>query len=160
MRYLWSGLLAVAIVACGDSGTEPESKEYYTLQSVNGLELPYQLAEAGDTRVELLGGEMTLVSDGQAIRALTIRVTTPDAGYFWENYRETYEEDATQVTSGRWVLEGRNLRLKLAGTELLGVVEGGAITLSEILRGITGRTMDGNVVIPPADYPLSFVFRR
>jgi hypothetical protein len=161
MRYLWSGLLAVAIVACGDSVMEPESKEHYTLRSVNGLELPYKLAEVGETRLDVSHGEMTLGSNGHVTRALTIRVTTPEDEYFQQHYGATYyEEDLTQVALGRWVLEGRNLRLNLAGRELLGVVEGGAITLSERLRGVTGRNIDGNVVIAPGDYPLSFVFQR
>jgi hypothetical protein len=183
MRYLWSCLLTVAIVACGDSAIGPDRiTEHYSLRSVNGLDLPYKLAEVGETRLEVFGGGMTLDSNGDVHHILTLRLSTPEDEYFRRNYGAHYTEDFTQMTSGRWVLEGKNLHLSFTGSagepiclsvlcistegksvhpsELLGVLDEQGVTLSETVRGVEGRNIDGNVAIARADYSLTLVFQR
>jgi hypothetical protein len=161
MRILWSALLALAIVGCGDSVTEPDAiSGSYSLQSVNGLELPYELADVGGTRLEVLSGEMALDSNGGLRYDLRLRVTTPEDEYFRQYSPDVfYEEFFREMALGRWVSEGNDLRLKLGGDELLGMVEGRAITLSKMVRGVEGRNLAGEVMIPFVAYPLTLVFQ-
>ena len=160
MRRLWS-LLALAIVACGDLGIEPDPvTELYSLRSVNGRALPYKLSEAGETRLEVVGGDMALKSNGAVSHLLVFRVTTPEDDYFQKTYGAmSIYEDFRQVASGRWLLEGSNLRLNFEGGELLGMIDGRAITLSRIVQPVAARNIDGNIVIPAVDYSLTLVFQ-
>src|SRR5687768_3432556 len=96
MRHLWSGLLAVTMLAC-DTGTEPGTQPRtqpltepgtephtnpivgtYALRTVNGLGFPVILAtvegdESHYARLEILNGIVTVHPDGQFYRNITFR---------------------------------------------------------------------------------------
>jgi len=148
---------------------------------VNGLELPYKLADFGETSLELFGGGITLALNGDVTHTLILRLSTPEEVILPAGRGVlSYWEDHPQVASGRWVLEGSNLRLSLTGSaagpicmsvlcistegqnvhpsELLGMLNEQGITLSETVRGVEGRNIDGNVAIARGDYSVTLVF--
>jgi hypothetical protein len=68
--------LVLPLAACSD-GTSPEESinGVYTLQTVNGINLPWVAFEASAGKVEVVSGSVTLRSDGSFTDLTTFRIT-------------------------------------------------------------------------------------
>ena len=84
-------------------------------------------------------------------RGKSVWVEPDDAPYFAGDMLTT---EFPQLESGTWVRDGSTILLSSAGRPQLGVLDEAGIALNETVRG------PGGGLIEPADYDLSFVFRR
>ncbi len=121
---------AVAPAACSDPGTSPSQSMMgrWSLQTVNGLALPFTLALQGTDSLQVLGDIITATKTGQFADTTIIRstvsgkVTTdtiPDVGtysMFGSTVSLTFLSDST-TTTGR--LSGNTLNMGSGGTTLV-----------------------------------------
>jgi len=72
-------LIALAIAACSaDSSTGPTGTiaGTWTLQTVNGFQLPFTIAQTGTDKEELLSDVFVISGDGSFTQMATVRTTT------------------------------------------------------------------------------------
>jgi hypothetical protein len=74
-RSLWSLLLSVAVLSCGDSTGPDDLLGTWRLQTVSGQSLPYILEQDGTRKVELTGETVTLLESGRQSMVTYFRVT-------------------------------------------------------------------------------------
>jgi hypothetical protein len=76
-RFLFLLVVAAAVSCGGDSSTSANTtvSGTYTLRSVNGLKLPFIVAENDSTRFEILSDAFTLADDRSWTEAGTSRTT-------------------------------------------------------------------------------------
>jgi hypothetical protein len=80
MRRLFGILalsLALPLVACGGDSTAPEETIHgtYTLQSINGMPLPWLLGQASADRIDVMSGSIILLENGTFTDLTTFRIT-------------------------------------------------------------------------------------
>jgi hypothetical protein len=102
MRKLIVGVLALAVLACGgDKSTSPRATVVgtYTLQTVNGQNLPVTFFQNAEEKDEILSGTVSLNSDGTFTDKSNIRVTITGRN------PQTFPFDF----AGRYTLNGNNV---------------------------------------------------
>ena len=124
-------LMALATVACSsDDSTGPDTsvEGTWTLQSVNGSDLPYVVAQAGSDKVEVTADVLTVASGGAFTEITSIRVTSggnvttqsiPDAGSYTVNGTAVTFTFQSDGSSGTGTLSGNTLTVATQGVSLL-----------------------------------------
>jgi hypothetical protein len=125
-------LFAMSTVACSDddsTGPDDISVEgTWTLQSVNGSNLPYVLAQAGADKVEVTADVLTVGSGGAFTELTTVRVTSggtvttqslPDAGTYTVNGTAVTFVFQSDGSSGTGTLNGDRLTVATGGLSLV-----------------------------------------
>ena len=125
MRQLLSVALASGLVfGCGGSFTMDDVSGAYTLQSVNGQDLPATLADDVDPRttIEFTSGSITLTAAGTWSGTLSSTAT----------YRDGTTDSEPGIQSGTFTLiEPSTIRFT-NGDTLTGTWDGDTITLIEL----------------------------
>lgn len=125
MRRLVIPVLLATLVACGgDSTTGPNASVQgnYTLQSVNGTNVPTVVYQDTEEKDELTGGNINLNSDGTWSGSLSLRATS-----LTTNAVATVSLPA----SGTYTASNGSITLTDAtdGSQLVGTVTNGILTL-------------------------------
>jgi hypothetical protein len=97
MRALIAIALLLSVAGCGSepTGLAAEAAGTYTLVTVDGSPPPFVYIEAPGYRDVILGGVVTLASDGTFTDATTMRVT-----------REAVTEEKAFIVRGSWAMDG------------------------------------------------------
>jgi hypothetical protein len=78
MRAFTTLFLALLAVGCGGDATGPTTASVagtWSLQSINGIALPYVVAQTGGDKVEITGDVFTAVATGSFTQLTTVRTT-------------------------------------------------------------------------------------
>ena len=134
MRKLFGMLAlagAVALGGCGDDdGTGPDNniEGTYTLETIEGEELPVTVIEFEGVKIEVLSGNVRLMDDNEFTASLSFRETT-------DGETTTY----TQTDSGTWSRSGNTVTFSYEDAELdddVATYSDGRLTL-EVEGGLT-----------------------
>jgi hypothetical protein len=122
MRRLVALLVLATALGCGgDSSTAPKDTVAgtYTLQTVNGIPLPFTVIQLDSVKFEIINDSFTLTADknwteaGQSRTTLSGQVTTDPI-----------------ADSGTYVLSGTTITLISANGSIDGTLGGGTLTLT------------------------------
>ncbi|HYV98791.1 MAG TPA: hypothetical protein VE967_15150 [Gemmatimonadaceae bacterium] len=120
-------MATVVLGACNaDESTVPPPTEAsvvgtYALRIVNGGNLPFPYSATSSTRLDIIGGSLTVTADHTFSDALVFRTT--------DLTTNTAADPETQTLTGTWALSGSSLELTYAGPHtLVAVVTGKEIT--------------------------------
>jgi hypothetical protein len=123
-------LIALGTACSSDDSTGPETSVAgtWTLQTVNGFDLPYVVAQSGGDKVEVTADVLTVADGGAFTELTTIRVTTggvattqsvPDAGTYTVNGTAVTFHFQSDGSSGTGTLTGNTLTVATQGVSLL-----------------------------------------
>lgn len=126
---LRAGVIAVALVACGDS-TGPDSDDLvgsYDLITIDGASLPVIVDQVGEDKAEITLGTVTLDEDGTFGDATELRLT--------EGGVVTTEVQSTQ---GTWTVSGSTVTfVPNDGSGNYSMTWDGQLRLTQIFQGFT-----------------------
>ena len=132
MRFI-ACLLLVATVACsgGDSPTQPTTASLagtWSLETINGVNLPYIAAQSGADKLEIISDVITAVASGSFTQMTQIRVTqngqvstqsVPDAGSYTLNGTAVTFTFNSDGSTGTGALSGNTLTVAEDGVALV-----------------------------------------
>lgn len=123
MKKLFLAFLCVTLACSSDSTgpTEASVAGTWTLQSINGTNLPFVFAQTGANKAEITADVLTVTSSGSFTQITTVRIT--------ENGQVTTQ---TVPDAGSYVLNGTNVTFQFQsdGSIGTGTVSGGTLTVS------------------------------
>lgn len=130
-RALAAALVVPALLSgCGDDGpTTPSVVGTYTLQQVNGSNVPGVLFEDADLRLEIIGGSLTLTAAKSYSEPITFRFTDKATGD---------SQTGSETDTGTYSVSGSTIAFTSSDPDVgrySGTVSGGTITYS--LEGFT-----------------------
>lgn len=122
-------LVLALLVGCGDDGTGPGGSIVgtWSLQSVNGTNLPFVIAQTGQNKTELTGDVYSVLAGGAFTQVTTIRTTINGA-----------VTNQTITDSGSYTQNGTAVTFFFAsdGSSVTGAVSGSTITMAD--DGVSG----------------------
>lgn len=125
MRRLAGSALLVMLAACGGDSTGPNASiaGSYTLQTVNGVNVPAVVFQDTQEKDELTGGNISLNTNKTWTGVLTARITD-----LTSSTSQTFNAPA----NGTYTSSGGTITLTDAvdGSQLTGSIGGGTLTIS------------------------------